>query len=230
MNTEDKKICLITGATGGIGGGFVDRLLARNYEVIAQWRNADKFSALTQQYPDKSLLSFESSLLDEVQIKSVLLPFKEQNSIPSIIVLAAGDAKSDTATQFNGDVQASIEYHMNANYFTKERFTNAFMDIFAKPEKPIPLFIVSSHISLKSMEEANVMKQVGYITSMKKVNELAEKLKQSGYFEVHLLLTERVETNLLENFRQALASEGVTIDAGGTREAYAEDVLKSAQQ
>lgn len=224
-----KKISLVTGATGGIGGGFVDRLLARDYEVIAQWRNADKFTALKQQYSDKHILSFESSLLDEAQIKSALLPFKEQNNIPSVIVLAAGDAKSDTAKQFGGDVQASIDYHMNANYFTKERFANVFMDVFPQPEKLITLFPVSSHISLKSMEEANVMKQVGYITSMKKVNELPEILKQTGYFDVHLLLTERVETNLLENFRQELASEGVTIDAGGTRESYAEGVLQNAK-
>lgn len=221
-----EKISLVTGATGGIGGGFVARLFARDYEVIAQWRNADKFTALTQQYPNSHLLSFESSLLDEAQIKSALLPFKEQHNIPNLIVLAAGDAKSDTAKQFGGDTQASIEYHMKANYFTKERFTNAFMDVFSKPGKLIPLFIVSSHISLKSMQEANAMKQVGYITSMKKVNEHAEILKQTGYFDVHLLLTERVETNLLENFRQELASEGVTIDAGGTSEAYAEGVLQ----
>jgi NAD(P)-dependent dehydrogenase (short-subunit alcohol dehydrogenase family) len=46
MSTKNRKVAIVTGATGGIGSSIVSALLERDYKVVATSRSASKSSAL----------------------------------------------------------------------------------------------------------------------------------------------------------------------------------------
>jgi NAD(P)-dependent dehydrogenase (short-subunit alcohol dehydrogenase family) len=59
------KVALVTGATGGIGGVVVDRLLTEGYRVLAFGRNRQKLEALAARRPQGAITFAVLDLLQQ---------------------------------------------------------------------------------------------------------------------------------------------------------------------
>jgi hypothetical protein len=159
---------------------------------------------------------FFSELNDEHQIVQFLKEQKDKGIIFDVAVLSAGGWIADNDSRFNG-CDSVLEVLTEANYLTKKRVIDSFCGVYGKFNTP-DTFLISSHVSDLSAEQAQQWGQVAYVTSMQKVNSLVPLYPEE---RLHLLKTERVETDTLKTVRET----NPDVAFGMSNDDYAEQEL-----
>ena len=110
-----KRISIVTGATGGMGREFVKLLLMENPdEIWAVARNAEKLNNLKKEYGEKIVpISADLSLNSSLDMIQKML--SERNPIVCYLVNNAGSGKMGAYNEFSSaEIQASIATHCTA--------------------------------------------------------------------------------------------------------------------
>lgn len=88
---DSDSYAIVTGATAGIGRGFVRALLAQGSNVIIHGRDDKKLAALQaelqQQYPDRKVLTVSASALEPVKAAETVEAFVKEHDIKVTILI-----------------------------------------------------------------------------------------------------------------------------------------------
>jgi|GEM_PF-6532692 len=214
-----KKYAIITGATrNGIGAGFARRLLVRGYTVYLQYRDESAHNRLQILFPDRDVVFFKASLQDSEELVHMFAFYKDQGLYFSVVVLAAGTWAEDS------EYIDPVKTLSAINGTSKKVVLDAFSEVYKDQSIHTVVFLISSHISDISIDDATRMGQLGYVSSMKQVNDLAAELASNTLFEVHLLKTVKVDTSTLTKVKEKIP--GVT--GGESADIYAEEEVTKA--
>ncbi|MEL0656183.1 SDR family NAD(P)-dependent oxidoreductase [Pseudoalteromonas issachenkonii] len=111
------KTILLTGATDGIGLETAKMLLAQGHTVLLHGRNQDKLnnvqSALNEQYPQASTVTYVADLSDMVQVQtlaqSVLSDLQQADKVLDVLINNAGVYKlADITTKEGLDARFAV--------------------------------------------------------------------------------------------------------------------------
>lgn len=184
-----KKTVLITGGTGGIGGAFAKEFSRRGYRLLLPVRDLNSPSAKELSLLEGAALSL--CLIDDRHAVDVYLAaLKEQGESISVFVLAAGvfkrDDKFEGATK-EAQQQRAISELEKANVTTKITVIEALHRHYASDEKNMTGIIIGSHAANFGHDHSFRPEQEGYVSSMRKVQTLAQMLKNQGRFKTLVL-------------------------------------------
>ena len=88
------KVCIVTGASGGIGSRLVEKFGAHDYHVAMVGINGEELRKKIQQFnlPADSLSCYEADISDEEQVKAVAARIRDELGRADVLVNAAGIA------------------------------------------------------------------------------------------------------------------------------------------
>jgi len=138
----NKKICLITGATAGIGKETARQLAAKNIHVVITARSKEKAEATVQeiksQYPDASLDYLLCDLSSQKSVRKLAQEFIDTYDRLDILINNAGAVFSEL--QYSED---NIEMQFACNHLAPFLLTNLLLDLL-KQSAPSRIINVSS--------------------------------------------------------------------------------------
>jgi len=171
-----RKIALITGATGGIGGAVAKNLAESGFMVHAPVRNLAKAK---QKFGDEKFIIFsEMDLEDQTSVEKYICGLREKGIIPEIVILAAGTFKWDD------EAPNSAQFLERSNYLTKETFAVAFLNCFdTRQLEKILLVVISSHAATFENDDPRRKGEEGYVLSMQKASAFGKRLKEAKKFK-----------------------------------------------
>ena len=109
MTNSSKGIALITGASGGIGAVYADRLAKRGYDLIVVARNEQRLKELSARLTketDRSVTQLRADLSDKTDLAKVENILR---SDPSITMLVNNAGTASVAPLLNADVEKMEE-------------------------------------------------------------------------------------------------------------------------
>lgn len=208
----NKKVALITGATGDIGGACARLLLSLGWDVYAPIRSMNKNAKALQ------LLGVNIAIVDQDSVEAVRLYIRslcEDGIVPTLIILAAGGWGPNREFydyQFPGATikeqqENAILGHTASSVTTKEAILKSLVWVYSDEEvKTMTLVAVGSHAATFSHEEALGFHEVGYVESMRRLEVCIKHF--AGFFKkafvdraalVRTTLTKTNLTNVLED-------------------------------
>lgn len=142
MNTSEKKICLITGATAGIGLETAKGIAEKNIHVIIVGRSKEKCEAAIQYIKEKnnnaSLDYLLCDLSSQKSVRNLAKDFLETYNRLDILVNNAGAVYSELQYSEEG-----VEMQFAINHLAPFLLTNLLLDILKK-SAPSRIINVSS--------------------------------------------------------------------------------------
>ncbi len=212
-----KKIALITGVTGGIGGAFAKVLEKKSYDLFLPVRNIAKITGLHGKFFAK-----EINMENEESFITFLKEIKNVRDHIDLIVLSAGRFAWDK--DFESEEKAIAELSKD-NFLTKKVALNAFKQVFEKSLKETVLIIISSHAAHFDENHPFRKGEEGYVRSMMKVSELAKDLQEQNIFK-QVILEEpgRIGT---ESAKKSFTSETIGEDPDWQKELSPEDYVEN---
>lgn len=203
----NKKIALITGGTGGIGGACVRYLSKKGWIVYVPVRSMNENAKKLERLPGVIV-----TIVDQDSVEAVRLYIRslyEEGVIPTLIILAAGgwgpnrefyDHQFPGATIKEQQRQA-IAGHTASSVTTKETVLKSLVWVYSDEEvKTMTLVAIGSHAAAFSNEEALHYEEVGYVEAMRLLEVLIRKF--AGFFKhafvdrAGLVRTTLTKTNL----------------------------------
>jgi len=92
---ETNKICLITGASSGIGKYIAYEMVHRGWLVIAIARRKNKLDELAEVLGKDNLIPIVCDVSKFDQVKNVSTEIKNKNLYPTLFFLNAGDGDEE---------------------------------------------------------------------------------------------------------------------------------------
>lgn len=111
---ETSKICLITGASSGIGRCMAHEMVQRGWRVVAVARRGSKLDELAETLGRDNLIPMVCDVSKADQVKDVSAEMKSNNLYPTLFFLNAGDGNEED------DKGLDLELHrrtFDTNYF-----------------------------------------------------------------------------------------------------------------
>lgn len=137
-HAEDKSWALVTGASDGIGLGFVQELLERQFNVVLHGRNANKLAGikqdLLQQYPSRSIeiVVADASKLD-VDFDAIA---KQLEALPGKLTVLINNVGGQTTNPqwalLEETPQATADRLINVNVRFPTQLTRALLPLLQK--------------------------------------------------------------------------------------------------
>lgn len=156
-----EKVCLITGATDGIGKATAIQLHSRGYRVVIVARNMKKVASLLQEIglPDSPpkldyLLADLSSLS---QVNEMLEAFKQKYQRLDILINNAGVVMPTARLTEDG-----FETTFQVNYLSPFVITNSLLEHLGKSDDGRIINVTSSVYTLGKFDPANIYAEGRY--------------------------------------------------------------------
>ena len=155
---ENRKICLVTGATGEIGQFIVSEGVKRGYKMIAFGRNEEKLGAIKEAHGDMvDVISLDLS--DRVNIEEALHTiFSRTPEIDSVINSTgkfAWDYKYDGGNIDEQRIHA-VEDLEEQNYLAPLRFIDALKETYRGGNR-VKILNVSSHAASFPLKDLSLI-------------------------------------------------------------------------
>lgn len=139
---QPQSYALVTGATGGIGKGFVLALLKRGCNVIIHGRNEERLAALQaefqKQFPDRKILTVAASALDpRTAVPKIEQFIKERQLCVTILVNNVGGLGSLKAPNYSSleDIAPDdIDETVTLNALFPVHLTSTLIPLLGKKE------------------------------------------------------------------------------------------------
>lgn len=118
-----QKKVLVLGATGGMGQAIVKQLHNLGADILVQYRNEDKLSALKDNYPN--LKGYYSDLSDALSIDSFLTQVKADHECIDYMIMASGVSGS-----LNSALEVSAEEARTVNQLNFTSIVKVYQSLF----------------------------------------------------------------------------------------------------
>lgn len=150
--TETNKICLVTGASSGIGKYIAYEMVHRGWRVIAIARRKNKLDELAEVLGNDNLIPIVCDVSKFDQVKNVSTEIKNKNIHPTLFFLNAGDGDEENDKGLDWELHKRI---FDVNYFGTISWINQWIALLK--EKGGGTFVATSSIqSLRGMPGAAV--------------------------------------------------------------------------
>ena len=147
---ETNNICLITGASSGIGKYIAYEMVDRGWLVIAIARSEDKLDRLGQVLGKDNLISMVCDVSKFDQVKAVSTEIKNKNLNPTLFFLNAGDGDEENDEGLDWKLHKRI---FDVNYFGAISWVSQW--IASLKERDGGIFVATSSLqSLRGMPGA----------------------------------------------------------------------------
>lgn len=133
------NICLITGASTGMGRALAVQMAQKGYYVVAIARNIKKLQELESEIGTSQIKIYECDVSDLASVRRVSENLRQEKLIPDIFFLNAGDGLEDSLDDF------SVEIHQKTfavNYFGAIAWIEQFLPLVK--EKGAKFIAISS--------------------------------------------------------------------------------------
>lgn len=148
--TGTNKICLITGASSGIGKYIAYEMVRRGWRVIAIARRENKLDELVEVLGKDNLISMTCDVSNFDQVIDVSTEIKNNNLYPTLFFLNAGDGDEENDKGIDWEFHKRI---FDVNYFGTIGWINQWIALLK--EKGGGTFVATSSIqSLRGMPGA----------------------------------------------------------------------------
>jgi len=147
---ETNKICLITGASSGIGKYIAYEMVHRGWLVIAIARRKNKLDELAEVLGKDNLIPIVCDVSKFDQVKNVSTEIKNKNLYPTLFFLNAGDGDEENDKGLDRELHKRI---FDVNYFGTISWINQWIALLK--ENGGGTFVATSSIqSLRGMSGA----------------------------------------------------------------------------
>ncbi len=120
MATQEKKVALVTGASGGIGRGIAQYLMMADYRVIILARNGEQLQKTCTEVTAKGYeidaIPLVMDITDGKQLDEILLPALEQQGRIDLLVNNAGYCKRGTSELARAELLKMLEVNLVAAF------------------------------------------------------------------------------------------------------------------
>ncbi|MCX7352932.1 MAG: SDR family NAD(P)-dependent oxidoreductase [Proteobacteria bacterium] len=140
---HNKRICLITGASSGIGEALSREMIKKDWLVIGVARSLDKLTTLANEFPD-SFLPIVCDVSDEKAVKNISEALKAKFCYPELFFLNAGLAGEEAAENPRKIETAHHHKIMATNYFGVLKWIEEWAEYLNLKEKPTTFALTSS--------------------------------------------------------------------------------------
>ncbi len=117
MEVKEEKYALITGATGGLGKAFVERLASRGYALLLTGRSAEKLAVLQEEissrFPAIFVETYPADFADEKSHAALFSKIEEEGIRLSMLVNVAG---ADVQKGLEAYTQEKIAFQCRVNF------------------------------------------------------------------------------------------------------------------
>lgn len=189
LNVMNKKVAIITGATGGIGGACVRLLVSLGWAVYTPVRS------LNTNAQELSLLEGVSVTVvaqDSIEaLKQYMQTLHSDGIEPDLIILAAGGRGAQgefydyafPGTTLEEQRKQAVLGHIASSVTTKDLFLKALVWVYRDAVlKKMTLVAIGSHASEFSLEQSLEYSEVGYVEAMRQVETLINN-RFAGFFK-----------------------------------------------
>jgi len=139
--TKTNKICLITGASSGIGKYIAYEMVHRGWQVIAIARSKHKLDELGEFLGKDHLIPMVCDISKFNQVQEVSTVIKNKNLHPTLFFLNAGDGDEENNKGLDWDLHKRI---FDVNYFGAISWVSQW--IASLKEKDGGIFVATSSI------------------------------------------------------------------------------------
>lgn len=140
---KNKRICLVTGASSGIGEALAFEMIKKGWIVIGISRSLDKLNILTNKFPN-SFFPIICDVSDEKAIKNISEILKAKSCYPELFFLNAGLA-GEEASENPRKIETKHHHKMIAiNYFGVLKWIEEWAEYLNSKEKPTTFVLTSS--------------------------------------------------------------------------------------
>ena len=147
---ETNKICLITGASSGIGKYIANEMVHRGWQVIAIARRKNKLDELVEVLGKDNVIPMVCDVSKFDQVKKVSTKIKNKDLYPTLFFLNAGDGDEENDKGLDWEIHKKI---FDVNYFGTISWVNQWIALLKK--KGGGTFVATSSIqSLRGMPGA----------------------------------------------------------------------------
>ena len=136
-----KKICLITGASSGIGKHIAYEMVHRGWQVIAVARSKKKLDELHNVLGNDNLIPMVCDVSNFDQVKEVSTKIKNKDLYPTLFFLNAGDGSEENDKGIDWELHKRI---FDVNYFGTISWVNQWINLLK--EKDGGVFVATSSI------------------------------------------------------------------------------------
>ncbi len=137
--SEQNKVCLLTGATGGIGRAVSALLLERGWTVVALGRSLDRLQELQKRWGER-LLANEIDFAQLDRLPQLLQNILAEHPTPAAVVCAAGQGRFGSLEEFSYN---QIRGLMEVNFTSQAYVARAVLPVMKRAGRGDLVFIGS---------------------------------------------------------------------------------------
>ena len=127
------NICLVTGASSGIGKHIACEMANRGWRVVAVARRKDKLDELARSLEKDAIIPQVCDVSDMDQVSEVSSEMVSRNLVPSLFFLNAGDGDEEADEGLDRELHKRI---FEVNYFGVVNWVSHWLPIVREREVP----------------------------------------------------------------------------------------------
>jgi len=108
------KVCLITGASSGVGREIAKEMVARGWKVIGIARRLELLNELKKELGENNFIPYICDVADKMSVQKVSNDIKAKGLKPTLFFLNAGVGELEKTFEFNSDIHKKT---FDINYF-----------------------------------------------------------------------------------------------------------------